>query len=107
MINLLLSGEVAEWTKALAWRASGQKCPVGSNPTLSAILKVPGCARWGVSGALNLQPAIAGLNPFLEVKLVQAILYKTAMKTGPYTAETYEPRQVRKEAAVSSHLRVM
>ena len=69
--------------------------------------KFPGCARWGVSGALNLQPAIAGRNPFLEVKLVQAILCETAVKVGPYTAGTYKPRQVRKEAAVSRYPWVM
>ncbi len=35
----VLCGEVAEWSKALAWRASrrSQKCLAGSNPALSAI----------------------------------------------------------------------
>ena len=30
-------GEVAEWFKALAWKACSQQCVGGSNPFLSAI----------------------------------------------------------------------
>ena len=56
------TGEVRERSNRRAWRARGrQKCPVGSNPTLSAQagalrVLVPwtkgGRARWGGSGAL-------------------------------------------------------
>ncbi len=65
-----------------------------------------GRARRGGSGALNLQPARAGFNscprpwPF-RVCLRQVV-------TTPWSRATHfhEPRQVRKEAAVSGSLRV-
>ena len=36
IISAVACGEVAEWSKAGAWRASGPRGPVGSNPTFSA-----------------------------------------------------------------------
>ena len=65
-------GEVRERSNRRAWRARGrQKCPVGSNPTLSA--QAVGVACTGVMGRVvvlggevavpcNPQSAIAGLN---------------------------------------------
>jgi hypothetical protein len=48
-----LSGEVAEWSKALDWNSSNvQKAFVGSNPTLSAkFVRRPGAGRRTQSAA--------------------------------------------------------
>ena len=61
-IEAIDTGEVRERSNRRAWRARGrQKCPVGSNPTLSAqaggvaragLCEKGGRARWGGSGAL-------------------------------------------------------
>ena len=61
-----------------------------------------GRARRGVSGALYSQPAIARLNSWLEVFVLWDYLYQVVLKAGSCAAERYEPRQVRKEAAVNS-----
>jgi hypothetical protein len=63
-------------------------------------------ARRGASGALYPQSAIAGSNSTLEACSHRVCLSYSSLKTGFYAAEPCEPRQVRKEAAVSSQLRV-
>lgn len=63
-------------------------------------------ARWGGSGALFLQTAIAGLNSSPRLIFCRVCFLQVAMKIGSYATETCESRQVRKEAAVSSYFRV-
>src|SRR5579884_2720851 len=63
-------------------------------------------ARRGASGALYPQSAIAGRNSALEAWLSQHCSVCSTLKTGFCAAEPREPRQVRKEAAVSGQLRV-
>jgi hypothetical protein len=78
-------------------------CTEGSNPSLSAIniSKGLGRARRGVSGALYLQSAIAGLNSCNEAFLFRVWLLQVTKTAGSCAMETYEPRQARKGAAVS------
>ncbi len=61
-----------------------------------------GRARRGVSGALYPKSAIAGLNSRPRPDVLWDCLCRVVLKIGPCAAESYEPRQVRKEAAVSS-----
>ena len=61
-----LSGEVAEWFKAHAWKVCLlQKGNVGSNPTLSAILSFRGqyaaCLRWSAQAHLHLRKNLESL----------------------------------------------
>jgi len=65
-----------------------------------------GRARWGGSGALYPQPAIAGLNSCLRVWLVGSGLLQGATTVGSCAAETFEPCQVLAEAALRKNLRV-
>ena len=60
-----------------------------------------GRARWGVSGALNPQSAIAGSNSPPRGRGVGSAPSALALTTGSYAARVCEPRQVRKEAAVN------
>ena len=77
---------------------------VGSIPICSTI-SFPdgniGRARRGDSGALYPQSAIAGLNSCLELTLVSLVL-SVVLRIRPCATVSCEPRQVRKEAAVSS-----
>jgi len=74
----------------------------GSNPSLSAIIYHHlGRARWGVSGALYLQSAIAGLNSFLRQLFVRFAQRQVVLIIGSFATKIYEPRQIRKKAAVS------
>ena len=59
---------MAEWSKALAWKASERiSRSAGSNPALSAKNCIEICrARWGTSGALYLQSATAGSKAYHE-----------------------------------------
>jgi hypothetical protein len=104
------------------------KGTVGSNPTLSATLiganvhrptglsrfdislasryHARGRARRGASGALNPQTAIAGSNSSPRADRTRFCCGWKALKIGSCAAEAFEPRQVREEAAVRSHLRV-
>jgi hypothetical protein len=54
----------------------------------------------------NLQSAIAGLNSYSRFVLCKVWLMQVVLTNGSYATETYESRQVRKEAAVSGHFRV-
>jgi len=63
-----------------------------------------GRARWGASGALNPQSAIAGLNPSFEAGPLGRCLVAMVLKVGSHAAQTCEPRQVRKEATVNEAL---
>ena len=54
----------------------------------------------------NLQTAIAGLNSCTEEYSCEVWLGEVVMKTGSRATEICEPRQVRKEAAVSKNFRV-
>ena len=45
MVPTFFHGEVAEWSKAQHWKCCVPQGTVGSNPTLSAILRVVGKAR--------------------------------------------------------------
>ena len=58
-------------------------------------------ARWGVSGALNLQSATAGLNTYNEACICEAWPRQVVLTVGSDATGICEPRQVRKEAAVS------
>ena len=60
-----------------------------------------GRARRGVSGALYPQSAIAGLNSPPRGRVVGSAPDAPALTTGSRAARAREPRQVRKEAAVS------
>ena len=61
-----------------------------------------GRARRGTSGALYPKSAIAGLNSRPRPDVLWDCLCRVVLKIGPCAAESYEPREVRKEAAVSS-----
>ena len=67
----------------------------------SLIMRVRGCARRGASGALNPQPAVAGLNPHPRSSASWSGPYRAAMMVWSCAAATCEPRQVRKEATVN------
>ena len=60
-----------------------------------------GRARRGVSGALYPQSAIAGLNSPPRGRVIGSAPDAPALTTGSRAARAREPRQVRKEAAVS------
>ena len=61
-----------------------------------------GRAKWGASGALYPQSAIAGLNALLRPVIPWDWSGQAALKAGSCAAETFEPRQIRKEATVRS-----
>ena len=63
-------------------------------------------ARRGGSGALNPQSAIAGLNSCPRHVNVKSVMLQSALKIGSCAIQDCEPRQVRKEAAVSGPLGV-
>jgi len=67
---------------------------------------VSGRAKRGTSGALYPRAAIAGLKSDSRFCFFGTVPVKVVMKAGSCAAEGYKPRQVRKEAAVSSCLRV-
>ena len=56
-----------------------------------------GCARRGASGALNPKSAYAGLNPHLRIQERKSVF----ILAGHHATDGHEPRQVRKEAAIS------
>jgi len=58
-------------------------------------------ARRGVSGALYPQSAIAESNSCLRHASVKSVMLQGTMKIGSCAIQNCEPRQVRKEAAVS------
>ena len=58
-------------------------------------------AGWGVSGALYLQSAIAGSISRPRLLLQMLVSSQAVLRAGPCAIDTCEPRQVRKEAAVS------
>ncbi len=57
----------------------------------------PGCARRGVSGALYPKSAYAGLNPHSRILIRTGV----GRPTGRRATGGHEPRQIRKEAAIS------
>ena len=59
----------------------------------------------GVSGSLYSQSALARLNSTVRSTLDGLCWWTAALRAGSHAAETCEPRQVRKEAAVSSAFR--
>ena len=61
------------------------------------ILASSDCARRGVSGALFPKSALAGLNSRMRVLLEN----EQAVLIGRRATDNHEPRQVRKEAAIS------
>ena len=61
-----------------------------------------GRTRWGTSGALYPQSALAGLNPLFRPLALRDYRGWTVLKAGSCAAEACEPRQVREEAAVSN-----
>jgi len=65
-----------------------------------------GRARRGASGALYLQSAIAGLNSRLRSPTEKDLVVRDSGEFGTNAMQIYEPRQVRKEAAVSRALHV-
>ena len=65
-----------------------------------------GRARRGASGALYLQSAIAGLNSQLRSPAGKDLVVMDSGVFGTNAMQIYEPRQVRKEAAVSRPLHV-
>jgi len=65
-----------------------------------------GRARWGTSGALHPQSATAGLNPRPRPISLRLPRHRPTLRVGSHAARVREPRQVRKEAAVSDRLRV-
>ena len=65
-----------------------------------------GRARWGASGALNPQSALAGLYSSPEAGPMGQCSETKVLIAGSHAALACEPRQVRKEATVSKALRV-
>ncbi len=60
-----------------------------------------GRARWGVSGALYPQSALAGSNPRPRFKVVEQWPVIGVMMVGSHARRVCEPRQIRKEATVN------
>ena len=56
-----------------------------------------GCARWGASGALYPKSAYAGLNSRSRILIGKV----ASCSVGRHATGNHEPRQVRKEAAIS------
>jgi hypothetical protein len=74
---------MSEWLKEHAWKACVGETLPGVRIPLSPPFKL--CrARWGVSGALYLQSATAGLNSLLRLQIV-----RLACKSG---VENWVPR---------------
>ena len=69
-------------------------------------LSCPCRARRGTSGALYLQSAPAGLKSPPEVRCPRTPTGRSVLRIGSRAAATREPRQVRKEAALSAARRV-
>ena len=65
-----------------------------------------GCARWGVSGALNLQSALAGPNSAPRGARPVVGPFSGENDAGPCAVQTCESRQAREGAAVSRILQV-
>ncbi len=65
---------------------------------------IKGRARWGISGALYLQSARAGLNSLLRNSKIISLVDFVMLMFGPHATKPREPRQVRKEATVSGPL---
>ena len=63
-----------------------------------------GRARWGDSGALNSQSALARLNSSRRSCTDGLCRRFPMLRAGSCAAESREPRQVRKKAAVSGYL---
>ena len=59
--NRPVYGEVAEWLKALAWKACIPKGIEGSNPSLTAILKTAPSGRFFYGGEGRVRP-LAGFD---------------------------------------------
>src|SRR5579884_947502 len=60
-----------------------------------------GRARWGTSGALYPQTAVAGSNSLPRPMTCRNCSNGSVLTVGSCAAEAYEPRQVRKKATVS------
>src|SRR2546428_2065717 len=65
-----------------------------------------GRARRGASGALYPQSALAGLNSLPRFRRRGSCVRRVALTIGSCAASVCEPRQIRKEAAVSGRRRV-
>ena len=63
-------------------------------------IAVAAALKRGTSGALYPQSALAGLNSCPRSRQLRIPPLLRVLKAGPCAAECYEPRQVRKEAAV-------
>ena len=74
-------------------------------PYRASTTMIVGRARRGDSGALYSQSALARLNSSQRFCTVGHCRRVTMLRTGPHAAESCEPRQVRKKAAVSGDLR--
>ena len=61
------------------------------------------CTRWGVSGALYLQSAVARLMRYLGANLVVFEYILFMLKLGSYSIVTCEPCQGRNAAALSGN----
>lgn len=73
---------------------------VGGSIPLCSIGIIWRRAKRGVSGALNPEPAIPGLNSHTEASKPQAGVTEGDERTGPTQRTAVEPRQGRKAAAV-------
>ncbi len=82
-------------------RDRGRLTSLGREPIL-----VIDRAKRGGSGALHPQSAIAGLKSRPRLVAVGSVVAEAALRAGSRATETREPRQVRKEAAVSGPFRV-
>ncbi len=75
----------------------------GTPPARSELSYGMDRARWGVSGALHLQSALAGLNPLSRVSVSGVSASIVASMAGSRAVLARESGQVRKEAALSGH----
>ena len=75
-------------------------------PYRASTTMIVGRARRGDSGALYSQSALARLNPTVRSDFADLCSGVAVLRAGSCAAESCEPRQVRKEAAVSSRFRV-
>ena len=114
----IFRGEVTEWLRGTPGKRVRLNGPAGSSPALSAILFLCGfifkfirfqscCARRGGSGALLPAIRYSRVELPTEAMSLWCCPRHVVMRTGSRATEAHEPRQIRKEAAVSDPFRVL
>ena len=99
-------GRLEAYGAALEMRFGATRRGFESPPLRHSATIAAGRARRGTSGALYPQSATAGLNSRSRPTSLRLPRDRPTLRVGSHAAKVREPRQVRKEAAVSDRLRV-